>query len=190
VQIWNETVARSIHSMTSKRFKGTGAWLEPSFCEGTPLRAVYPIGQWPFSLVSTKSQLMSAGAVGSARLHSIRPESEVAVSETDAVRLGVTTGDTVLVETPGGSARARVTVRMGIMQGVVAVEHGYGHWALGAKAMEIGGKPMPESPLRGAGLASNLLGIEDPFRKGRSTLGDVAVGSNARNALPARIVKL
>lgn len=190
VQIWNETVARAVNSMTGKRFWGTGTWREPGFCEGTPLRDVYPPEKWPFSLVSTKSQLMSAGAVGAKRLHSIRPESEVGLNANDAARLAVETGDIVLVETPGGSARARITVRHGIMEGVVAVEHGYGHWALGAKGIEIGGTALPESPLRGAGLALNLLGIEDPFRKGRSTLGDVAVGSNARNALPARISKI
>lgn len=190
VQIWNETVARSVNSMTGKRFKGTGTWMEPGFCQGTPLRELYPLEKWPFSLISTKSQLMAAGAVGSKRLHAIRPEGEVALCAADAARLGLSTGDLVLVETPGGSARARVTVRRGVMEGVVAVEHGYGHWALGARAVEIGGEAKPASPLRGAGLASNMLGMEDPFRKGRSTLGDVAVGSNARNALPARIVKI
>lgn len=190
VQIWNEGVARAINSMTGKRFWGTAAWREPGFCEGTPLRARYPLAQWPFSLISIKSPLMAAGAVGSKRLHAIRPESEVAISIQDAERLGLATGDTILLETPGGSARARVTVRRGIMPGVVAVEHGYGHWAQGAVAMEIAGAPLPVSPLRGAGLAANLLGMQDPFRKGRSTLGDVAVGSNARNALPARIVKV
>jgi tetrathionate reductase subunit A len=190
VQIWNETVARSVNSMTGKRFKGTATWMEPSFCQGTPVRELYPLDKWPLSLVSTKSQLMAAGAVGSKRLHAIRPEGEVAVSVEDAERLGIATGDVVLVETPGGSGRARVTVRRGVMPGVVAVEHGYGHWALGARDLEIAGERNAASPLRGAGLASNMLGIEDPFRKGRSTLGDVAVGSNARNALPARIVKV
>ncbi|WP_243311242.1 molybdopterin dinucleotide binding domain-containing protein [Fundidesulfovibrio agrisoli] len=190
VQIWNENVARAINSMTGKRLKGTAAWIEPAFCEGTPVRAVYPEEKWPFLVVSTKSQLMSAGAVGSKRLHAIRPESEVAVCEADAARLGLRTGDKVRLETPDGSVEARLTVRLGVMEGVVAVEHGYGHWALGAKEMSFGAKTLPASPLRGAGAASNLLGLKDPFRKGFSTLGDIAVGANARNALPARIVKL
>lgn len=190
VQVWNETVARSINSMTGKPFPGTATWREPSFCEGTPVRALYPIEKWPFSLVSTKSQFMAAGAVGAKRLHAIRPESQVGLNARDAERLGVSSGDLVAVETPGGSVHARATVRRGIAPGVVAVEHGYGHWGFGARAMEIGGVEYPASPLRGAGVLANLLGIADPFRKGFSTLGDVAVGANARNALPARIVKL
>jgi tetrathionate reductase subunit A len=190
LQIWNETVALVVNSMNGRQFKGTAAWIEPGFCEGTPLRALYPLEKWPFSLISTKSQLMAAGAVGAKRLHAIRPESEVTVNDADADRLGLATGDRVLLETPGGQAYARVTVRRGVMAGVVAVEHGYGHWASGARDMEIAGRLLAASPLRGAGLASNLLGMEDPYRPGRSTLGDVAVGSNARNALPARLTKL
>jgi len=190
LQIWNETVARSTNGMSTKRFIGTGAWIEPGFCNGAPVRGLYPVSQWPFSLISTKSQLMAAGAVGARRLHAIRPENEVAIGETDAARLGLASGDLVLVETPDGAGRARLTVRRGVMPGVVAVEHGYGHFALGARDIEIGGVLLPASPLRGAGLASNLLGIVDPFRTGRSTLGDPVVGSNARNALPARITKV
>jgi tetrathionate reductase subunit A len=190
LQIWNETVAGATNGMSPRRFLGTGAWIEPAFCDGTPVRAQYPVGAWPFSLISVKSQLMSAGAVGAARLHAIRPVNEVAINAADAARLGLASGDAVLVETPGGSARARLTVRRGVMPGVIAVEHGYGHFALGAKDIEIGGVLQPASPLRGAGLASNTLGIADPFRAGRSTLADPVVGSNARNALPARITKV
>lgn len=190
VQVWNETVALARNSMTGKPHFGTGAWREPCFCQGTPIRALYAETDWPFLVVSTKSQLMSAGAVGSPRLHAIRPRGEAAIGEADAARLGLATGDQALIETPGGQVEVRLTVRRGLAPGVLALEHGYGHFAQGAKTLVYGDDTLGQCPLRGAGALANLLGFSDPFRQGASTLADPVVGANARNALPARVKKL
>ena len=120
----------------------------------------------------------------------LRPQSQVAINLDDALGLGIKTGDRVRIETPGGSVVAMVTVRRGVAPGVVAIEHGFGHWTLGASPVTVGDKTLPASPMRRGGVLINTLGLTDPFRQGLSTLGDFVMGANARNAIAARIEKL
>jgi tetrathionate reductase subunit A len=81
-------------------------------------------------------------------------------------------------------------LRTGIRRGVVAIEHGYGHWAQGARGELIGNERWHASEVRALGAAYNRLGFADPTRPGFSTLADVVVGSNARQALPVRLERL
>jgi tetrathionate reductase subunit A len=81
-------------------------------------------------------------------------------------------------------------LRTGIRRGVVAIEHGYGHWAQGARGELIGNERWHASEVRALGAAYNRLGFADPTRPGFSTLADVVVGSNARQALPVRLARL
>lgn len=49
---------------------------------------------------------------------------------------------------------------------------------------------MVANPLRGAGVNLNDLAVLDPSRHGRYPLVDWAIGSSARQGLPARVEKL
>jgi len=107
----------------------------------------------------------------------------------DAVQLGLHSGDQVYLETPGGRAKATVILRHGVQRGVVAIEHGFGHRELGARAHRIGDKTQPHEPSIGVGVNLNDLGLSDPSRKGRNVFVDPVAGTTVRQGLPARLVQ-
>ena len=72
----------------------------------------------------------------------------------------------------------------------IAIEHGFGHKELGAREHWIDGQKVVANPLRGAGVNLNDLAVLDPSRHGRYPLVDWAIGSSARQGLPARVEKL
>lgn len=47
------------------------------------------------------------------------------------------------LETPAGTATGVVRFRYGLARGVVAVEHGFGHWAFGAEPRVVAGRSYP-----------------------------------------------
>lgn len=190
MQLYNEKLGTTRNSMTGKRFVGVPTWREPVFADETPIAEKYPASEWPFKMVSTKSQLMSAPVMGAPQLSALQPSNAIVLHEHDAVQLGLRSGDTVRVTSPGGSVEGMVSVRKGIQPGTVGIEHGYGHWAMGARQEKIENKVWHASGLRGKGVASNRLGISDPSRQGYSTLADFVVGSNARQDIPVKVEKI
>ena len=99
-------------------------------------------------------------------------------------------GDRIRLVTPGGEAEGLVSVRKGLMPGVIGIEHGYGHWRFGFNGLSFGENRRPADPAYGAGVAINPLGLTDPGRPGASTLADFVLGNNARNGVPARVEKV
>ncbi|OCC16394.1 Tetrathionate reductase subunit A [Dissulfuribacter thermophilus] len=190
VQIYNEKLGTSRNSLTGKRFIGTPTWIPPVFADETPLESVYKPEEWPFKTVSTKSQLMSSGVIGTPKLEEIHPNNAIIIHVDDAMDLGIRSGDRVRLTSPGGSVEGIASVRRGIQRGAIGIEHGYGHWGLGARKEQIGNKVWRGSGLRAAGVANNRLGISDPVRKGISTLGDFVIGSNARQGIPVKVEKV
>ncbi|STD45071.1 tetrathionate reductase subunit A [Edwardsiella tarda] len=100
---------------------------------------------------------------------------------------GIANGDWVEVTTPGGTLRARAMLLESAMPGVIAIEHGYGHWELGARSHIIDGVAQPEPAARLAGVSLNQLGLVDPTRQSPGVVLDWVVGAAARQGLPARI---
>jgi tetrathionate reductase subunit A len=190
MQLYEERIGSIRSSLTGKLHSGLPTWQPQALADGTPLEDVFPHHEWPFLAVSTKSQLISAPVIGADRLQAIQPSNAVLLHKDDAGWLGIRTGDRVRVTSPGGSIEGIAVLRQGLARGVVGIEHGYGHWALGARAEQIDGRPWHASKLRAAGLALNRLGLQDPSRIGISTLGDPVVGSNARQALPVQVTKI
>ncbi|HHS94567.1 MAG TPA: tetrathionate reductase subunit TtrA, partial [Rhodobacterales bacterium] len=158
--------------------------------DGTPLREAFPESDWPMTMVAFKSNLQSAYSIASPVLRSIQPDNPVSINPEDAAKAGIKSGDKLRIVTPGGSQIATALVREGVSPGVVAIPHGYGHWELGARAHEIDGVSQPEIPGLAAGVSLNAIGLQDPHRGGSATLGDWAIGSAARQALPARIERV
>lgn len=190
LQIYNETLGTSRNSMTGELFVGTPTWIPPVFADGTPVASRYSPDEWPFLAISTKSQYMSTASAAAKRLRPIHPSNGLVLHVDDARRLGIQEGDRLRITSPSYSLEGVALVRRGIQPGVISIEHGYGRWGLGARPEQIGNKLWHASELRGAGLAINRLGISDPTRQGFSTLGDVVVGSNARQGVPVRVEKL
>ncbi len=190
MHVYNEGVGAAKSAVTGKRFVGTPTWTPPAFADGTPVRKAYPEAEWPFQLVSFKSPLQNSYSIGAAALRRLQRDNPAIVHVDDAARLGVKTGDRIRLSTPGGSVVATALVRHGVRQGVVAVEHGWGHKEMGARAHRIGAAQQPAQPELAAGVNLNDLGLTDPTRKDRGIFTDPVAGTSVRQGLPARIERL
>lgn len=185
--LYNEQVGTAKSSMTGKRHSGVPQWTPPAFADGTPMRKVYGEADWPMLLISQKSVLMGAYTIGLDRLRGIHPENPVALHADDAARLGIANGDKVRITTPGGEVTGTALVRKGLMRGVIAVEHGFGHTEFGARSHVIGGARRAGNTALAAGINLNEVGLSDPTRKDLSVWLDPVAGSAVRQGLPARI---
>lgn len=188
--VYNEALGASKSSVTGRRWTGTASWMPPVFADGTPVSRVHPPEDWPFQLVSSKSVLVSAYMIGAMRLRHLHPENPVGVNVEDARRLGIETGDRIRIATPGGTEPATAIVRHGVMAGVLAVEHGFGHREFGARAHVIGDRRQPDVPEIAAGINLNDLGLVDPTRVGASVWVDPIAGTAVRQGIPARLERV
>jgi tetrathionate reductase subunit A len=187
--LYNENVGTTKSSVTGQRFSGSPTWQQAAFADGSLVRSHYPEAQWPLQLISYKSPLQNSYSMGARRLRGIHPDNPVALHPIDAAALGLRSGDPVYLETPGGRVKATVLLRHGVQRGVVAVEHGFGHRELGARAHRIGDKSQVHEAAIGAGVNLNDLGLSDPTRNGRNVFVDPVAGSTVRQGLPARLVR-
>ncbi|SMH28728.1 molybdopterin dinucleotide binding domain-containing protein [Azospirillum agricola] len=188
--VYNEALGVSRSSVTGRRWTGTAAWMAPVFADGTPVDRVHKPADWPFRLVSSKSVLVSAYTIAASRLRHLHPENPVGINAEDARSLGIETGDRIRIATPGGAELATAIVRHGVMPGVLAVEHGFGHKEYGARPHVIGGKSQPAVPEIGAGVNLNDLGLADPTRQGASVWVDPIAGTSVRQGIPARLERI
>lgn len=189
LNIYHEPLGTTRDSITGKRLSGVPTWTSAAFADGTPVRAKYPEREWPLLMMSFKSPLQSAYSIGAARLRALRATNAVALHPTDATRFNLSDGDTAVLSTPAGHARVAVSVRDGVMPGVLAVEHGFGHRELGARAHRIGAAIQPVAKGLDAGFNLNDLGLADPTRVGASVWMDPVAGTSVRNGIPASIAK-
>lgn len=184
--IWNDNLARARHSLTGRAFPGCASWHEPAFGDGTPLRQVHTEADWPLLLVSFKSALHNSYSIAT-RLTLLHADNPALLHPEDARRAGLRSGDTARIATPGGEARCTVIVHEGVMRGVVAIEHGFGHRELGARAHRLGDREQPRRPELRAGMNLNDVGLADPTRRGEVVWVDAVSGTSVRQGLPARI---
>jgi len=190
MQIWNEQLGTARNSMSGKRYSGSPTFAQQSFADGREIESVYPAGTWPFLAVSTKSNLQSAHTIGTPALQDIHRENAITMNATDAGRFNIATGDTVQVNSPDGEVVGKALVRQGIGVGVIGIEHGFGHKALGARMVEIGGRVFAANALAGAGVNINDLGVRDPSSPLDLVMADIVVGSTARQAIPVQVKKI
>lgn len=187
LQLWNEKLAMAKSAITGKNHSGAPIWIEPCFADGTPVSQHYAGKDWPLRLVAKKSVLQGSRSIPSRRLRNLHPENPIAVNWQDAEKLGIRSGETVRVSTPGGSVTGMAIVRRGIARGVIAIEHGYGHREFGARAHVIGGQVRPQDGAIGAGVSENDLGLLDPTRASPAAYVDPIAGTAVRHGLPARL---
>jgi len=190
MQIWNEQLGTARNSMTGKRYIGSPTFTPQRLADGRPMEEVFPASTWPFLAVSTKSQLQSSHTIGDSSLQAIRRSNAITLNDKDAARLGIATGDMVQVKSPDGEVVGKALVRQGIGSGVVGIEHGFGHKALGATMFEIGGRVFAANALAGEGVSINDLGIRDPSSSHDLVLADFVVGNTARQAIPVQVNKV
>lgn len=190
LQIWNPQVAGYHHAMTGERYSGCPTWYPARLADGQALEAVYPLSQWPLKLMSFKSNVMSSSSTVIERLHHVKPSGLVAIHPDDGKRYGLQHGDIARISTPGGSVEVQVSVLSGVMPGVIAMEHGYGHKEMGARQHWLDGVPMAQKKHIASGVNLNDLGFADPTRKVPGPWLDWVTGASVRQGLPAQIVKV
>lgn len=187
LSIWNEKLGTSCNTLTGERYSGCPTWHPQKLADGTPIESKYPKSEWPFTLTNFKSNIHSAVSNLSPRLNSIKGVNPVYIHPTDAIQLGVKTGGTFTITTPGGSVKALAMVVEGIKPGTLGFEHGFGHKELGERAHWIGDKQQPVKMKSSDGVNINDIGLIDPTREGKGVLLDWVVGAAARQALPAKV---
>ena len=190
MMVYNEGLGSFRQATTGKRMPGTPAWREASFADGSPVSDHYADADWPAKLVSFKSPLQNSYSVGAPALKRIVATNPVIVGTDMARAAGIVTGDTVRLTTPGGSLETVAVVRDGVAPGVIAIEHGYGHKAFGARDITIGERTIPGDPALATGVVLNDLGMLDPTRKLAGVWVDPVSGTAVRNGLPARVEKV
>ena len=191
VQIWHEGLAKMRHSMTGERYAGCPTWFPTRFADGSSMREHYPESEWPLTMSSYKSNLMSSMSIGVKRLRQVHPHNPISLHKEDAARFGIANGDAIEVSTPGAKVQGVALVRSGVARGTVAIEYGYGHRQLGAVAHLIDGKPTAHNPQHGQGVNLNALGFTDPTRPEQDNVWiDWVSGAVVRQGLPVRVRKL
>lgn len=189
LQLWNEQVGIHKHCMNEERYSGCPTYYPARFMDGSSMRDHYTQQEWPFLLTSFKSNLMSSTAGSNLRLRMIKPINIVGINALDAKNMGIENGDIVDIEAPSGKHEAQIMVLDGVMPGVIAVEHGYGHRDMGARVHYIDGQPLYFNKHVGSGLNLNDLAIQDPSRNIPTPWIDWVAGSVVRQGIPAKITK-
>ena len=92
--------------------------------------------------------------------------------------------------TPGGQVEGVTMLRDGVVEGAMAIEHGYGHRELGARAHYIDGEAIPGEPANGAGGNLNDVGLTDPSHPLSNAWVNWVSGASVRQGLPARIKRM
>ncbi|AVP58158.1 tetrathionate reductase subunit A [Pulveribacter suum] len=188
VQIWHEGLAKMRHSMTGERYAGCPTWFPTRLADGSSMREHFPEKDWPLTLSSYKSNLMSSMSIAAARLRQVHPHNPISLNKEDAARLGIGNGDAIEVTTPGASVRGVALVRSGIAAGAVAIEYGYGHKQLGAVAHVVDGRATAHEAQHGNGVNLNDLGFADPTRPAKDNVWiDWVSGAVVRQGLPVRV---
>ena len=185
--IYNETVGTSIDTTSGRHNSGVPRHSLPLMADKTPMREVFNEQEWPLLAFSFKSNLMNSYAIGNERLRMIKPYNPVQMHRQDAERFGIQHGDTIRIESPGGSVVGLALVSESVMPGSLGIEHGYGHRDLGATPHEIDGQSQPDMPWMRAGININDLGFKDPTRNVDGTWLEPISGASVRQGLPVKV---
>lgn len=191
VQIWHEGLSKMRHSMTGERYSGCPTWYPTRFADGTSMREHFSEKDWPLTMSSYKSNLMSSMSIAAPRLRQVHPHNPISLNAADAAKLGIANGDLIEVKTPGAKLQGVALVRSGIAQGAIAIEYGYGHMQLGTVAHKINGKATHANPQHGNGVNLNRLGFADPTRPAKDNVWiDWVSGAVVRQGLPVSVRKV
>ncbi|MBW6390018.1 molybdopterin-dependent oxidoreductase [Billgrantia antri] len=188
--VYNEQVGTSIDTRNGELNRGVPFHSPPKLADGRAMREVFTEEEWPLLAFSFKSNLMNSYAIGLERLRMIKPYNPVILHRQDAERFGIHHGDTIRIESPGGSVVALALIGNGVMPGSLGIEHGYGHRDLGATPHVIDGESQPDLEWLRAGININDLGFKDPTRSVDGTWLEPISGAAVRQGLPIRVSRI
>jgi len=177
-----ERVARQKNSMSGELFDGHPVQRGQRDAVGRPLDA--GDARYPFKLITYKEPFGGHSRTISNYWTNValKPENSILMHRRDAKQLNLNEGQRVrlvsasnpkgVVELGNGDQaliEGRVETCEGLRPGVVAVSWHYGHWAYGARDVEVDGEIIKGDARRGAGLCPNPVMTIDPV------LGDVCL---------------
>ncbi|MBU1052499.1 MAG: molybdopterin-dependent oxidoreductase [Proteobacteria bacterium] len=183
VHLYNENLAKSINSLTGKRFSGSPGWLNPSNSKGMILDEMEK--QYPYSIITYKSRLHTQSrSLWSNYAMEIQDENNIEININDCKQLGLKEGDNVKLvsESNPEGIQGKVQPTSLIRPGCIAVSFHFGHSQFGGSILEVkkgdkvfqGGK----SVMKGNFLISN-----PEFTKGLN-FNDVALLDKNMNQTP------
>lgn len=171
VNLYVETVATTVDTMTGARFDGLPRY-DPVL--DSKDRPIDDSAQFPYQLVTYKLVTHGQGrTVTQAHLLDADPENFVELSTSDAAALGVVTGGLVRLtsasDATGVLGKAKVTPEL--RPGIVAVSHHLGHFHMASRPVTVDGSTRSvedqgaartSAPERAAGLTANPIMRLDP----------------------------
>lgn len=151
IRTFADPVARTRDSVTGNYFSGVPRYVEPAHSDGTTLQN----SGYPFRLITYKTVHHGQGRTNvNPWLMLVIPENWVEISARDAAAMGVESGALLKVTSPtnpeGIVGKARVS--QGLMPGIIAISHHYGHWEQHSRPQVVDGGAMGHDPSRGAGI--------------------------------------
>jgi tetrathionate reductase subunit A len=200
VDLYVEKVGSGLHSITAQRFSGVPHFEQLKDLAGTEVSFA---SDFDLSLFTYKEIFggQSRTAGNYAGQMSLMPENFVYLNSLDGKRLSLVDGDLVELHAAGfggtfslgnGStkdARGSVKIVEGIRPGSVAVSWHYGHWAYGARDIQIDGHTVHGEPARGRGLCPNPAMTVDGYLKD-ICLTDPIAGDSAFGGTKIKLVKV
>lgn len=187
INLYQEKTAVTINTMTGQPFIGHAAYVPPALSSlGEPI----PDEGYDLTLITHKEIMMTkARTVSNYWLLSLLPENPVLMNARDAERLGLKDGEPVKIVSASnpegvwnlmdGTQKpmvGKLKVIQGMRPGVVSFALGYGHWASGARDIQINNTTIKGDPRRATGIHANAAMRVDPHL-GNVTLQDLAGGS-------------
>jgi anaerobic selenocysteine-containing dehydrogenase len=152
IRLFTDPVARTRDSITGQYYSGVPQYKAPAHSDGT---LVNDGTSFPMKLITFKVVHHGQGRTAvNPWLMLMSPENYVEISAADATRLQVETGDPVRVVSASNTTGivGKAKVNHGLMPGVVAIAHHFGHWELGSRPHTVNDVQTGFDPSRGAGI--------------------------------------
>lgn len=198
LNLYIEPVGTGIHSITGTRLSGVPVYERMKHLDG---REVAFPKEYDLVLLTYKEIFggQSRTSGNYAGQMAVMPENFVYISVSDARRMGLAEGDVVRVTSPGfdgefevgpgqtSAVEGKVRPIQGIRPGAVAVSWHYGHWAYGARDVEIDGEVIKGEKSRGRGLVANPAVLVDGYLKDLC-LTDPIAGDSVFNGVNVKLV--
>jgi tetrathionate reductase subunit A len=200
LDLYVEPVGSGKQSVTGKRFSGVPVYERMQSFDG---KAVAYAPEYDLHLFTYKEIFggQSRTMGNYAGQMALMPENFVYINATDATRLQLGDGDVVQVLSPSFDGKfdiangesvtvqGRVKVVQGIRPESVGISWHYGHWAYGARDVEIDGARIAGEAARGKGLVANpAMGIDGYLKD--VCLTDPIAGDSAFGGSRVKLVKV
>ncbi|GIV75234.1 MAG: molybdopterin oxidoreductase [Caldilinea sp.] len=204
ISLYCEKTYDTKDSMTGEHFSGVARYIAPGQDSlGNPVSEQDQAEGYDLHLITFRTITQTKSRTpGNYWLRAVEPTNYVVVNSQDAARMGLKTGDRVRITSktnPEGvwdlgngekvPMEGQVQVIEGLRPGVVGFNLGYGHWAYGARDIEIDGQLIKGDKRRATGIHANAAMRTDTYNP-NTTLSDLVGGSAVFYDTMVKLVKV